>query len=162
MTIDLEGAVKVSERIDPDGYDATRHMQADQGATFLFEDLNGGRAAGNVYSTREKIAKAMGIPKDRLVFHIMDAMAEPEPTERTDSPAFKYQELPLDLTKLPIVKYFPKDAGRYISAGIVVSQFGGKKNVSYHRMLIRGKDEIGIRLVPRHTFTLYNEAKAAG
>ncbi len=162
MTIDLEGAVKVSEKIDPDGYGATRHMQADQSATFLFEDLNGGRAAGNVYSTREKIAKAMGIPKDRLVFHIMDAMAEPEPTERTDSPAFKYQELPLDLTKLPIVKYFPKDAGRYISAGIVISQFGGKKNVSYHRMLIRGKDEIGIRLVPRHTFTLYNEAKAAG
>ena len=162
MTIDLEGAVKVSERIDPDGYDATRHMQADQGATFLFEHLNGGMAAGNVYSTREKIAKAMGIPKDRLVFHIMGAMAKPEATENTDSPAFKYQELPLDLTKLPIVKYFPKDAGRYISAGIVVSQFGGKRNVSYHRMLIRGKDEIGIRLVPRHTFTLYNEAKAAG
>ena len=162
MTIDLEGAVKVSEKIDPDGYGATRHMQADQSATFLFENLNGGRAAGNVYSTREKIAMAMGIPKDRLVFHIMDAMAKPEATENTDSPAFKYQELPLDLTKLPIVKYFPKDAGRYISAGIVVSQFGGKRNVSYHRMLIRGKDEIGIRLVPRHTFTLYNEAKAAG
>lgn len=162
MTIDLEGAVKVSEKIDPDGYGATRHMQADQSATFLFENLNGGMAAGNVYSTREKIAKAMGIPKDRLVFHIMGAMAKPEATENTDSPAFKYQELPLDLTKLPIVKYFPKDAGRYISAGIVVSQFGGKRNVSYHRMLIRGKDEIGIRLVPRHTFTLYNEAKAAG
>lgn len=162
MTIDLSGARRIGEPIDPDGYDATRYMQGDQSATFLFEDLNGGKAAGNVYSTREKIAKAMGIEKDQLVFHIMEAMEHPAETRLTKTPEFKYQELPLDLTKLPIVKYFPKDAGRYISAGIVISQFGDKRNVSYHRMLIRGKDEIGIRLVPRHTFTLYNEAKKAG
>ncbi|AGI47688.1 UbiD family decarboxylase [Thermoplasmatales archaeon BRNA1] len=162
MTIDTKGARVISEEIDPDNYDATRYMQDDQQATFLFERLNGGKAAGNVYSTREKIAKAMGIERDQIVMHVMDAIAAPVPTEEDAEPLFKQQELPLDLTKLPIVKYFPEDAGRYISAGIVVSEFGGKRNVSFHRMLIRGKDEIGIRLVPRHTFTLFNEAKKAG
>lgn len=162
MTIDTEGAAKVSEKIDPDGYGATRYLQKDQGTTFLFEDLNGGRAAGNVYSTREKIAKAMNIPKEDITRHLMDAMSSPCPTEVVEDPQFKQQTLELDLTKLPIVKYFPKDAGRYISAGIVVSEYNGKRNVSYHRMLIKDRDTIVIRLVPRHTFTLYNEAKKDG
>ena len=132
MTIDTKGAKTVSEAIDPDNYGATRYMQDDQDTTFLFTDLNGGRAAGNVFSTREKIGKAMGIPKEDIVKHVMDAMSAPCATEETDSPVFRQQELELDLTKLPIVKYFPKDAGRYISAGIVVSEYNGKRNVSFH------------------------------
>lgn len=162
MTIDIKGAKQVAERIDPDGYGATRYLLNDQETTFLFNDINGGRAAGNVYSTREKIATAMNISKDGLVKHIMDAMAVPCDTEVTDSPRFKECSLDVDLTRLPIIKYFPKDAGRYISAGIVVSEYNGKRNVSFHRMLIKDKDTIVIRLVPRHTFTLFNEAKKDG
>lgn len=162
MTINISGARKVSEKISPDGYEATRRMQESQETTWLFEDINGGRAAGNVYSTREKIAEAMGIEKDGIVRHVMDAMAAPVPPEEVKDPAFAQCELPLDLEALPIVKYFPEDAGRYISAGIVVSEYNGKRNVSFHRMLIRNKKEIGIRLVPRHTFTLFNEAKKDG
>ena len=126
MAIDISDVRRVSEKVDPDGYDATRYMQKDQDVTWLFEDLNGGKAAGNVYSTREKIARAMGIPKEDIVRHVMDAMASPEDTEVTDSPAFKQCELPLNLMALPIVKYFPEDAGRYISAGLVVSEYGGR------------------------------------
>ncbi len=162
MTIDIKGAKEVAERIDPDGYGATRYLLKDQETTFLFKDINGGKAAGNVYSTREKIAAAMNIPKDAIVRHIMDAMAAPCGTEETDSPRFKECPLDVDLTKLPIIKYFPKDAGRYISAGIVVSEYNGKRNVSFHRMLIKDRNTIVIRLVPRHTFTLFNEAKKDG
>ena len=159
MTIDIKGAKEVAEHIDPDGYGATRYLLKGQETTFLFKDINGGKAAGNVYSTREKIAAAMNIPKDAIVRHIMDAMAAPCGTEETDSPRFKECPLDVDLTKLPIIKYFPKDAGRYISAGIVVSEYNGKRNVSFHRMLIKDRNTIVIRLVPRHTFTLFNEAK---
>ena len=162
MTIDIKGAKEVAEHIDPDGYGATRYLLKDQETTFLFKDINGGKAAGNVYSTREKIAAAMNIPKDAIVRHIMDAMAAPCGTEETDSPRFKECPLDVDLTKLPIIKYFPKDAGRYISAGIVVSEYNGKRNVSFHRMLIKDRNTIVIRLVPRHTFTLFNEAKKDG
>ena len=162
MTIDIKGAKEVAEHIDPDGYGATRYLLKDQETTFLFKDINGGKAAGNVYSTREKIAAAMNIPKDAIVRHIIDAMAAPCGTEETDSPRFKECPLDVDLTKLPIIKYFPKDAGRYISAGIVVSEYNGKRNVSFHRMLIKDRNTIVIRLVPRHTFTLFNEAKKDG
>ncbi len=165
MALDRESlcsAEVVRDRIDPDGYDATRYLLSDQGKTFLFEDLNGGRAAGNVYSTRAKIAAAMGVDKGDIVAHILGALESPCGTEEVEKPAFKEASLPSDLTALPIVKYFPEDAGRYISAGVVVSEYGGKRNASYHRMLVRGKDSLGIRLVPRHTFTLYNEAKRDG
>ncbi len=162
MTIDIKGAKEVAECIDPDGYGATRYLLKDQETTFLFKDINGGKAAGNVYSTREKIAAAMNIPKDAIVRHIMDAMASPCGIEETDSPRFKECSLDVELTELPIIKYFPKDAGRYISAGIVVSEYNGKRNVSFHRMLIKDRNTIVIRLVPRHTFTLFNEAKKDG
>ncbi len=162
MTIDIKGAVEVSEHIDPDRYGATRYLQKDQGSTFFFTDLNGGKAVGNLYSTREKIAAAMNIPKDGLVRHVMDAMGAPCDTEVTDRPAFRECSLEVDLTKLPIIKYFPKDAGRYISAGIVVSEYNGRRNVSFHRMLIKDRNTIVIRLVPRHTFTLFNEARKNG
>lgn len=162
MTIDIKGAKEVNERTDPDNYGATRYLQKDQETTFFFTNINGGKAAGNVYSTREKIAAAMNIPMDGLVRHIMDAMSAPCDTETTDDPIFKECSLDVDLTKLPIIKYFPKDAGRYISAGIVVSEYNGRRNVSFHRMLIKDKNTIVIRLVPRHTFTLFNEAKKNG
>lgn len=162
MTIDIKGAKEVNEHIDPDNYGATRYLQKDQETTFFFTNINGGKAAGNVYSTREKIAAAMNIPKDGLVRHIMDVMGAPCDTETTDDPIFKECSLDVDLTKLPIIKYFPKDAGRYISAGIVVSEYNGRRNVSFHRMLIKDKNTIVIRLVPRHTFTLFNEAKKNG
>lgn len=165
MTIgegDLKGARVIREKIDPDLYDATREMQRDQDSTILFEDLNGGRAAGNVYSTREKFGRALGIDADGIVPHVISAMAAPEPVNVVDDPVFRQQTLVTDLQKLPAVKYFPEDAGRYISAGIVVAEYKGRRNVSFHRMLLLDEDRIGIRLVPRHLFTLFNEAKADG
>ncbi|MFA7063474.1 MAG: UbiD family decarboxylase [Methanomethylophilus sp.] len=158
----LRGAKVVGEAVDPDSLEATRWMQADQEQTLLFTNLNGGKAAANVYSTRAKVAAALGVPKDGIVQHLMAGMAAPQPVHEVVAPAFRYQQLPLDLMKLPVVKYFPRDGGRYISAGIVVAEYNGKRNVSFHRMMLMDKDRIAIRLVPRHLFTLYNEALRDG
>ena len=152
----------VKEKIDADSQFATKIMSEDQDRTVLFEDLNGGRAVGNLFSTRKKIADAMGIGQGDIVKHMIDAIDHPIDTEVVDDPEFRYQELPLDLTRLPICKYFPEDGGRYVSSGVIVSEYGGKKNVSFHRMMIVDKDRIAVRLVPRHLFTMYNNAKKDG
>jgi len=165
MSIDqnaLRGARMVNEPVDPDSYDATRALLADQAQTILFTNLNGGRAAGNVYSTRAKIATALKCSPEELVQRLMTAMAAPQPTVETPHPAFHTQKQPLDLMRLPAVKYFPDDGGRYISAGIVVAEYKGRCNVSFHRMMLVDADTIAIRLVPRHLFTLYNEALRDG
>ncbi|MBR3409908.1 MAG: hypothetical protein IKG94_03905, partial [Candidatus Methanomethylophilaceae archaeon] len=54
---------RISERVESDSRDATKALMKDQGATVLFENLNGGKAAGNVFSTRGKIASALGVSK---------------------------------------------------------------------------------------------------
>ena len=152
----------VKESLDADSQKATSIMSADQDRTVVFEDLNGGVAVGNIFSTRDKIAKAMGIAPADIVKHMIHAIDNPVDTALIADPEFRYSELPLDLTALPICKYFPEDGGRYISSGVIVAEYGGKRNVSFHRMMIRDKDSIAVRLVPRHLFTMYNNAKAAG
>jgi UbiD family decarboxylase len=68
----------------------------------------------------------------------------------------------VDLQALPIPKLFPKDAGRYITAGVWVAEWQGVRNLSFHRILILGKDRGACRIVPRHLRHMYNEAVGAG
>ncbi|WII07498.1 UbiD family decarboxylase [Methanomassiliicoccales archaeon LGM-RCC1] len=159
----LFGEIKtVESHIDPDKGDATAKLLEDQNATYVFEDLNGGRAAGNIFSTREKIAKALNIPKEDIVTHLLDAVNSPKGCETVDNPVFKECTVPTDLMKLPIPKYFPGDGGRYVTSGVIVTDYGGKKNVSFHRMMIMDDRHIAVRLVPRHLFTIFNMAKEKG
>lgn len=157
-----EDTLRIPEKVSRDDCSVSRILASDQSKEVLFEDLDGGRALGNRFSTRDRIAKALGIPRDAIVRHIMEASEHPVPCEVVEDAPGLRNDLPVDLTALPIPKYFPKDGGRYISAGIIVAEYGGKKNVSFHRMMIAGPDAIAVRLVPRHLFTLYRQAKEAG
>ena len=154
--------VTVTGPVDPDARDVTRKLMEDQSKTVVFEDLNGGKAVGNLFSTREKIAAALNVPKDGIVEHLLHAITNPEPCEITDSPEFREVSADLDLMKLPIPKYFPEDGGRYITSGVIVTDYNGTKNVSFHRMMIMDRNHIAVRLVPRHLFTIYNMAKKNG
>ena len=152
----------VKDKIDADSQNATRVMLEDQDRTVLFEGLNSAKAVGNLFSTRKKIADAMKIDVDKISSHLSRAVDHPIPVVEVNDPGFKERTLEVDLTRLPVCKYFPEDGGRYITSGVIVSEYGGKKNVSFHRMMIKDRDTIAIRLVPRHLFTMYNNAKKDG
>lgn len=152
----------VKEKIDPNTQRVTTILDEDQDRTVLFSDINGMKAAGNLFSTRAKIAKAMGIEQNEIIDHLSKAIDHPVGTKLVDNPSFRERSLPLDLIQLPFCKYFPNDGGRYISSGIIIAEYGGKRNVSFHRMMIMDKDSIAVRLVPRHLFTMYNNAKKDG
>lgn len=159
----LTGDVRtVDGKTDPDSGDVTRILMGDQEKTVIFNDLNGGKAAGNVFSTREKMAAAMNIKPEGIVSHLMAAIDRPIDTVPAKNPEFRSKTAALDLTKLPIPKYYPEDGGRYITAGIIVAEFDGKRNVSFHRMMIMDGKRIAVRLVPRHLFTMYAESKKSG
>ena len=154
--------VTVQGPVDPDTCDVTRKLMEDQSKTVVYEDLNGGKAVGNLFSTREKIAAALNVPMDGIVEHLLHAITNPEPCEIVDRPEFREVSAELDLMKLPIPKYFPEDGGRYITSGVIVTDYNGTKNVSFHRMMIMDRNHIAVRLVPRHLFTIYNTAKKNG
>jgi len=68
-----------------------------------------------------------------------------------------------DLSRIPVLHHFPKDAGKYITAGIVFAQYDGVQNASIHRMLVLDKRRVAARLVEgRHTHLMLGKALAEG
>ncbi|MFW2543713.1 UbiD family decarboxylase domain-containing protein [Primorskyibacter sp. 2E107] len=58
-------------------------------------------------------------------------------------------EAALDLTALPIPQITPRDAGPYITMGFVMAgDTGPSLALSAHRMLVLGKDRLGISMLP--------------
>jgi 2,5-furandicarboxylate decarboxylase 1 len=134
-----------------------------QNRVVRFMDLNGGEAVGNLYSTRESVCAALGIEPQELVPKLLRANAKPIPPSEVKAPGFNDKvSAKVDLTKLPIPKFYPKDGGRYITAGVAVSEFEGKRNVSFHRLMLLDKGRFAIRLVPRHLYTMYKASLAKG
>ena len=80
------------------------------------------------------------------------------PTAKYDGKVVTDGALPMekpDLTKLPIMHHFPKDAGKYLTSGIVFSRYDGVENASIHRMLVLDDHRLAARLVEgRHTHVM--------
>ncbi|MCQ2056210.1 MAG: UbiD family decarboxylase [archaeon] len=151
---------QMTEKIDAESLISTKILRDSQDATIVFTNINGGKAVGNIFSTRKKIADALNIRPDEIVTTLIEAINHPCEPVFTNIPEFKTKQLELNLVNLPICKYFPKDGGRYISSGVVVSEYNGKRNISFHRMMIVNKDTIAIRLVPRDLYEMYEKASA--
>ena len=84
-----DSAFFVKEHIDPDTQRTTGILMEDQSRTVVFESLNGGKAVGNLFSTREKIAEAMGIAPGDITDVLSRALDCPAAVEEVKDPAFK-------------------------------------------------------------------------
>src|SRR5207302_240989 len=72
----------------------------------------------------------------------------------------------MDLAKLPIPRYFPGDAGRYLTAGMLVARDPdtGVETEGYHRFQLKGRDRMGVSLHSRRRMFEYQrraESKGA-
>lgn len=124
----------------------------------FFHDIDGKMAVMNLLTSRERLAALIGVDKKDLVKKLSKTgytgSVIEEGTVETKKP---------DLSRLPVMKHFPGDAGRYITAGIVFSSFDGVWNASVHRMLVLGRDRLAARLVEgRHTYNMHRAALEKG
>ena len=92
----------VSEKTDADSMVSTKIISEDQDRTIVFTDFNSGKAVGNLFSTRKKVADALNIDQSEIVTTLIDAIDHPCDAELVENPEFKAQSLELDLMKLPI------------------------------------------------------------
>jgi anhydromevalonate phosphate decarboxylase len=147
---------KVNQRLSPE-LEIPSILLECQRQAFLFESVEGSdlRLAGNLYGTRELLELGLGVKKGQVAQVLQDALEHPSKSEGAVA-GFRSSDwefnVPADLTKFPILTHFEKEAGPYITAGIVVAKFpdSGKENLSVHRMLVLGKDKLVARIVPRH------------
>ncbi|TLZ52396.1 MAG: UbiD family decarboxylase [Methanobacteriota archaeon] len=128
-----------------------------------FRDVDGYEAVGGLWSTRDRIARAMNLPRERLIDEIGGAQRTPEDFRIVDrADFFANESTDFDLRDSPVPKLYPKDAGRYITAGVWVAEWEGKRNLSFHRILLLDATRGAARIVPRHLLSMHRQAQAAG
>ena len=146
----------VEEKVSPD-LEISSILSGLQENPILFKNISGSslKLAGNLYSTKHLIETALGISDGRLLHELRESLANPAQTKghvsSFDRTIWDYNE-EADLTKLPVLKHFDREAGRYVTAGIVAAKFpnSNDENLSFHRMLILSKNKVAARIVPRH------------
>lgn len=156
MMRERSAVIDVEER--PCGeFDAPK-MASTTNSLLFFHDLPGGRGVMNVTASRSSLSLALGIDEREMGRAISRAACQGRVIE--EGPIA--MESP-DLSRIPVMKFFPGDAGKYLTAGIVFSRFNEVENASIHRMLVLDRERVAARLVEgRHTYTLHREALAAG
>lgn len=76
----------------------------------------------------------------------------------------KYFGAEVDLRKLPVHIGGTKDAGPFITSGLCITKNPqtGRKNMSFHRLQVKGPNRTGILMVPRHTSLNYRKYEEKG
>lgn len=142
--------IRINKEVSPE-YDAASIMSEFDGNAVYFEKIAGSRmpAAGGFSSSRELIAKSLGIKREQLLFTLANAIKnrkQPELVEKGECQ--EIIEKDVDLTRLPIFKYVEGDGGKYISSAIAVikdPELG--RNVCFHRLMLLDKNHFIARIV---------------
>ena len=121
----------------------------------------GHAAAVNVLS-RDRLCSVLGIEPGELIDILGAVMHARQDTVEVSSGPVLQNSPAVDLTTLPIPHHYREDRGRYMSASIVIAEYDGQRNVSFHRQFVRDADHVVARLVPRHLRTMVDEARSNG
>lgn len=165
---DLEAAgelIHIDKPVDPLTQMGALLYQSREKA-LLFENLpNGWRSLGQAPANMRHAALAFGATEETVVKHVAARLGETiEPVMVEDGPV---REVVLgkgefDLTKIPVHVAGQLDGGPVIGSGLVISKDPdtGARNMSFHRLQIKGPDKSGILLYPRHTWKNYLKYQA--
>ena len=123
----------------------------------LFEQVSGYSIplVTNFIFSREALAASLGMAERDFSPRIQRAMEKPRPCEVVESTPFMENVLTKHLNPLrlfPIPTYHEKDAGPYITGGILVAKDPqtGIRNVSIHRIQVFEDGIMGLLILPRH------------
>jgi len=128
----------------------------------LFETIVGADmpVVANVVASRRALAWALGVPESRLALEYAGRIKDTIKPNVLARAAFHDRVLTgadLDLRRLPIPTYFPGDAGRYLTAGMLVARDPetGVETEGYHRFQVKGPDRMGVSLHSRRRMFEY-------
>jgi len=161
---ELVDGSRVSDVAVSVNFDMKEESETSENDPVLFNQIiesPGHRAAMNVL-TRQKLCEAFGVQPGELIDILSWAMenpSEPVLTDAESSPVLENTMVDPDLLGIPIPWHYREDGGRYQSASIIIAQYGGVRNTSFHRQLVKDESTTCVRLVPRHLRTMVNNAQ---
>jgi 2,5-furandicarboxylate decarboxylase 1 len=154
---------EVSAAIDPEREMAAL-MHARDGRPIVFNVLRrfpGWRGIAGACSQRQFFAAALGCAETDIVHRMAEAISSPlDPPVADSGPCQQVTRRKVDLTKLPVPRYHPRDGGRYVTSGVLVLRdplYG--RNMAFHRLMLLDEHRFGARVVEgRGTHTAWENA----
>src|SRR5690606_28295390 len=144
-----------------------QRCDVENGPALLFTDVGerSGRVVIGTDGTRGRVAAALGVEAGALTERYARALTDPiRPVEVDAGPVHENVRSggDADPTELPILTHFEHDGGPYLTSGIVtaVHPQTGERNLSYHRMQVKGPRELRMVIVPRHLHRIYEAYEA--
>lgn len=134
--------------------------------TPLLLNVEGKKVAMNFIATREILCRYLGIEKERLAEYLGNLSYDGKISISDNNLA----EHKADLNKIPVFRFFEKDGGKYITAGVVIARDIESEaenpesyNACVHRLMVLDRKRVVARLVaPRHTYLLWKKAIESG
>jgi 2,5-furandicarboxylate decarboxylase 1 len=165
---ELEAAgelIRVDKPVDPLTEMGSLLYQSREKAVFFEKLPHGWRSLGQAPANLRHAAIAFGTTLDKLVPTVAERMGNNiAPEMVADGPVkeVKLKQDEFDLTQLPVHVAGQRDGGPVIGSGLVVTKDPetGKRNVSFHRLQIKGPNKSGILLYPRHSWKNYVKYQA--
>ncbi|MEK9805108.1 MAG: UbiD family decarboxylase [Euryarchaeota archaeon] len=162
----LAGAIEINEEISVN-HGMLTHSKSINHEAVVFNNITeaeGMRSAINVLA-RDRLCSIFKISPGELIDILAWAMKNPTDAEvvsKENSPVFENKQEITDLTKIPIPWHYPEDRGRYQSASVIIAEYDGVRNMSFHRQFLRDANHCVSRFVPRHLRTMTDKARANG
>ena len=161
--------LKVSEEVDLE-WQMARRLAASREKALFFENIKGcpgWKVLGQAPTNMRQAALAFGTEKEKVTAKFIDAIEKGLPKcKMVNSAPVKEMILTgkdINLTKMPIHVHGHRDKGPYIGDGlcIIKDPETGIRNMSFHRLQIKGDNKTGILLVTgRHAWLIYQKYEA--
>ncbi len=173
--LDAEGALlRVDEPVSPvqeisaflSAADTLSGRAAAGSPALLFERVVGSelRVAGNILTSRERIAAALSVPIAEILPRVHAAIRTRLPTRRVDHGAVQQVVITDDpLDTLPIPTFFEREARPYITAGVILARDPetGRGNASFARFgKLDGRTAL-VGIAPNHHLALFARRAAS-
>ena len=164
MNINDENIIEITDELSSE-YEISKVLRKYPKDTVIVKNVKGYDlpVVTGICNTREKIAKSINCEVSEITEKIIDAMEKPLKVDKfTDFS--EYDNLEVDLDKIPILTHYKRDGGAYITAGVVFARDPktGIQNASIHRMMVLDNKRLVIRIVPRNLYTYFQNAQEAG
>jgi 2,5-furandicarboxylate decarboxylase 1 len=167
IELERRGALlRIDKEVDPVFELSAFLSAADAGPALLFEHVRGSglRAAGNLLSSRERIAMALGIAVTEILPRLRGAITAPLAAERTtEAPVQRVVATQAPLESLPVPRFFEHEQRHYITAGAIVARDpdSGRGNLSFARLAVLDGRRAMIGIAPNHHLALFARRAAA-
>ena len=148
---------RIPKAVDPKYVLGAITKKLGKGKALFFETVSGYSIplVSNFCFSRNARATALGMDERELIPGLQNAMGKPLPCEIVNQAPFHENVVTKEMNPLrffPIPTYHERDAGPYITGGVIVAKDPetGIRNASIHRIRVFDDGMMGILILPRH------------